>query len=122
MKAIVYQKYGPPEVLTLKDLPQPTPKNKEILVQIHATTVTSGDVRLRASDFPPAVWLLARLMFGLWAPRKQVLGHEFSGVVVAKGTAVTDFEIGDAVFGTTSNLSGGAYAAYIAVPQDGIVA
>lgn len=70
MKAIVYTKYGSPDVLKLMEIDKPIPKDNEILVKIHAATVTSGDVRLRASDFPPMYWLLARLIFGLFKPKK----------------------------------------------------
>ena len=118
MKAIVYKEYGPPEVLKLIDLEKPIPKSNEILVKIHATTVTSGDVRLRASDFPPLFWLPARLIFGLFRPKKQILGHELSGIVEAKGNEVTKFEIGDEIFGTTTMLKTGSYAEYVCLPQE----
>jgi len=118
MKAIVYKEYGPPEVLKLTNVEKPIPKNNEILVKIHATTVTSGDVRLRASDFPPLFWLPARLIFGLFKPKKQILGHELAGIVEAKGNKVTKFEIGDEVFGTTTMLKTGSYAEYICLPQE----
>ena len=81
MKAVVYEKYGLPKVLKLKDIKKPKPKDDEILVKIHAATVTSGDVRLRSSDFPPLFWLPARLIFGLFKPKKKILGHELAGLV-----------------------------------------
>ncbi len=118
MRAVVYSQYGPPEVLKLTEVDKPLPRKNEILVRIHATTVTSGDVRLRASDFPPLFWLPARLIFGLFKPKKKVLGHEFSGVVEAKGEAVDEYELGDAVFGTTTMLPYGSYADYICVPTE----
>ena len=71
MKAVLYEKYGPPNVLKLKSIEKPKPKTDEILVKIHATTVTSGDVRLRSSDFPPLFWLPARLIFGLFKTKKS---------------------------------------------------
>ena len=117
MKAMVYYKYGGPEVLTLVDVPKPIPKDNEVLIKVEATTVTSGDVRLRASDFPPLVWLPARFIFGLFRPRKRVLGHEFSGVVEGIGNFVTRFKKGDKVFGTTTMLRSGAHAEYISVPE-----
>ena len=117
MKAVVYEKYGPPEVLQVKDVEKPTPKEDEILVKIHAATVTSGDVRLRRSDFPPLFWLPARLIFGLFKPRKKILGHELAGVIEAVGKNVTTFKIGDSVFGTTTMLNTGSYAEYICLPQ-----
>ncbi len=118
MRAVVYSQYGPPEVLNFTEVDKPLPRKNEILVRIHATTVTSGDVRLRASDFPPLFWLPARLIFGLFKPKKKVLGHEFSGVVEAKGEAVDEYELGDAVFGTTTMLPYGSYADYICVPTE----
>jgi NADPH:quinone reductase-like Zn-dependent oxidoreductase len=118
MKAIVYTKYGSPGVLKLMEVDKPIPKDNEILVKIHAATVTSGDVRLRASDFPPLFWLPARLIFGLFIPKKKILGHEFSGVVEEKGKDVTKFNVGNEVFGTTTMLNTGSYAEYICLPQE----
>ena len=118
MKAILYHKYGDPDVLQLKEIPKPTPKNKELLVKLHATTVTSGDVRLRKSDFPPLFWLPARLIFGLFRPKKKILGHEWSGVVEAVGKEVSEYSPGDQVWGTTTMLPAGSYAEYICVPQE----
>jgi NADPH:quinone reductase-like Zn-dependent oxidoreductase len=117
MKAVVYEKYGLPEVLKLKDIEKPKPKNDEILVKIHAATVTSGDVRLRSSDFPPLFWLPARLIFGLFKPKKRILGHELAGIVEEIGKNVTKFNVGDSVFGTTTMLNTGSYAEYICLPQ-----
>ncbi len=117
MKAVLYTKYGPPEVLTATEIDKPTPKDDEILVKIHAATVTSGDVRLRGSDFPPLFWLPARLIFGLFKPKKKILGHELAGIIEDIGEKVTKFKIGDAVFGTTTMLNTGSYAEYICLPQ-----
>ncbi len=117
MKAVVYEKYGSPEVLQLKEIEKPKPKADEILVKVYATTVTSGDARLRSSDFPTLFWLPARLIFGLFKPRTQILGHELAGVIEEIGKDVTDFNIGDSVFGTTTMLNTGAYAEYICIPQ-----
>ena len=125
MRAAVYTEYGPPEVLKLTEVDKPRPKDNEILVKIHAATVTSGDVRLRSSDFPALFWLPARLIFGLFKPKKSILGHELSGVVEDKGKNVTKFNIGDHVFGTTTMLNAGSYAEYICLPQEwkhGVVA
>ena len=118
MKAVVYTKYGPPSVLTLVDIKKPQPKDDEILVKVCATTVTSGDVRLRSSDFPAGVWLLARLMFGLFKPKKTILGHEFSGIVEAVGKDVSTYKVGDEVFGTPTGLKTGTYIEYLCIPQD----
>ncbi|MFT4738804.1 MAG: NADPH:quinone reductase-like Zn-dependent oxidoreductase [Cyclobacteriaceae bacterium] len=117
MKAVVYTKYGSPYVLNPTEIEKPVPKDNEMLIKIHAATVTSGDARLRASDFPPLFWLPARLIFGLFAPKKQILGHEWSGVVEDKGKNITKFNLGDEVFGTTTMLKTGSYAEYICVPQ-----
>lgn len=125
MKAVMYSKYGPPSVLGLKEIEKPSPADNEILVKIHAATVTSGDVRLRSSDFPPLFWLPARLIFGLFGPKKKILGHELAGTVEAIGKNITKFNVGDAVFGTTTLLKTGSYAEYICLPQEwkyGVVA
>lgn len=125
MKAVIYKKYGPPEVVQQVELPVPKPKDREILVKILAATITAGDARLRASDFPTLFWLPARLIFGLFAPKKQILGHEFAGVVEATGKSVSKFQVGDAVFGTTTMLSSGSHAEFICVPEQwkqGVVA
>lgn len=125
MRAAVYQKYGPPEVLQLKNVDKPKPKDEEILVKIHAATVTSGDVRLRSSDFPPLFWLPARLLFGLFKPKKSILGHELAGVVEEIGSKVTKFKVGESVFGTTTMLNTGSYAEYVCLPQqwkNGVIA
>ncbi|MDT7829563.1 NAD(P)-dependent alcohol dehydrogenase [Pricia sp. S334] len=118
MKAAIYNKYGPPNVITLAEVEKPRPKDDEILIKIHAATVTSGDVRLRGSDFPPLFWLPARLIFGLFKPKKKILGHELAGSIEAVGKNVSKFKIGDHVFGTTTMLKKGSYAEYICLPQE----
>ena len=118
MKAAIYERYGPPEALQITELPKPIPRTNEMLVKICAATVTSGDVRLRAFDFPAIFWLPARLIFGLCKPNKKILGHELAGVVEAVGSDVTKFEVGDEIFGTTTMLKGGSYAQYICLPQE----
>ena len=117
MQAAIYKKYGPPEVVQLTDIPKPQPKANELLVKVHTATITAGDARLRASDFPTLFWLPARFIFGLFAPKKQVLGHEFAGVVEAIGAEITEYQVGDAVLGTTTMLRSGSHAEYICVPE-----
>lgn len=125
MKAVVYKKYGPPNVLEVTETARPHPKDNEMLVKIHSATVTSGDVRLRSSDFPPLIWLPARLLFGLFNPKKNILGHELAGTIDAIGKNVTKFKVGNHVFGTTTMLKTGSHAEYICLPEEwknGVVA
>lgn len=112
MKAAVFESYGPPEVLQIKDIPKPTPRENEVLVKVHACTVTSGDWRVRKAE--P---FLVRLMFGLTRPRVQVLGTEFAGVVEAVGAQVSLFKVGDAVFGE-SGFGMKANAEYLCLPEN----
>ncbi len=121
MKAVVCTRYGPPEVLVMRDLAKPVPADHEILVKVRAATVAAGDLRVRGFRFPLSVWLPVRALFGIRRPRKPVLGIELAGVVEATGRAVTRFRAGDAVFAAT--LSGcGAYAQYKCLAEEGPVA
>ncbi|HRJ30551.1 MAG TPA: NAD(P)-dependent alcohol dehydrogenase [Cyclobacteriaceae bacterium] len=116
MKAAVYTQYGAPEVLQLREVTKPEPRDNEILLRIKATAVNSGDVRLRRAD-PFAV----RFLFGLLKPKINVLGSVFSGEVESVGKLVKRFKVGDQVFGHT-DMSFGAYAEYICLSEDGTLA
>lgn len=118
MKAVVYEKYGAPEVLKLKDIAKPHPADNEILVKIKATTVTSGDVRLRSSNFPAVAWLMVRMMYGFFKPKKTILGHEFSGIVEQVGKSVKNYQVGDEVIGTPTLLKTGTYTEYLSIPEN----
>ncbi len=117
MKAIIYTQYGSADVLHLAEVPKPTPKEDEVLIKIHAATVTTGDVNMRGFTFvPPGFGPLPRLMFGLRAPKKQILGVELAGEIEAVGQNVTRFKPGDQVFGINS-AHVGAYAEYVCWPE-----
>jgi len=119
MKAIVCTKYGPPEVLQLREVEKPVPKDNEVLVRIHASTVTSGDIRLRSFTWAPWFWLPGRIMYGLIKPRKKIPGNELSGVIETIGKDVIHFKKGDQIFGITWTTSfGGANAEYICLREN----
>ena len=119
MKAFFYKTYGPPEVLHLEEFPKPIPGNSELLIKVHASTVSTGITWLRKGEYPgnKLFTLLLRLQFGIFKPKLPILGCEFSGVVEAIGKDVKQFKKGDAVYGTTTGLKNGAYADYVCVPE-----
>jgi len=121
MKAIVCTKYGPPDVLQLKEVEKPTPKDNEVLIRVHATTVTSGDVWIRSSTYSPWFWLPGRIMYGIRKPRKTIPGNELAGEIESVGKDVRQFKKGDQIFGIFWGTSfGGANAEYTCLPEDGV--
>ena len=112
MKAIVYEKYGPPEVLKLKHVPKPIPKDNEVLIKVYAATVTAGDCEMRRFDLPKWIWLPIRLYMGLISPRIKILGQELAGEIEAVGKEVKVYEEGDQIYAPT-DMKFGAYAEYL---------
>ncbi|MCA0754814.1 NAD(P)-dependent alcohol dehydrogenase [Paenibacillus sp. N4] len=121
MKAIICTRYGPPDVLEVKEVHKPAPKDHEVLVKVYATTVTSGDCRVRSFNSPLLYWIPMRLFLGLSKPRKPILGVELAGVVVETGSKVTRFKKGDQIFAMTG-MRFGAYAEYTCLSENGLVA
>jgi len=127
MKAIICTKYGPPEVLQIQEIEKPTPKDNEVLVKVHATTVHIGDSKVRRLEpgmgpvkdffFKP----MMRIMLGFRGPRKKILGMELSGKIESIGKVVTHFKPGDEVF-ASCDMNFGAYAQFVCLPEKGIIA
>ncbi len=122
MKAIVATKYGGPDVLQLKEVEKPAPKDNEILIKVHATTVTAGDFRMRSFTVPLLFWLPARLTLGITKPKQPIYGMELAGEVEAVGKGVTRFQPGDQVFASVLEHNFGVYAEYKCMPEGGMVA
>lgn len=121
MRAIVYEKYGPPSVLGLREVATPRPGDGEVLVAVQATTVSSGDTRRRALRVPRGLGLLSRLALGVFRPRERILGMELSGVVVEVGKGVTRWRVGARVFGAMEERAG-AYVGFRVFREDGPLA
>jgi NADPH:quinone reductase-like Zn-dependent oxidoreductase len=113
MRAVVHDRYGPPNVLRVAEVERPVPKDDEVLVRVHASTVTRTDTGLRSLEYP-----FSRLMTGVRRPKRTIAGMEFAGGVEDVGAAVTEFQVGDDVFG----IAGGANAEYVTVRESGVIA
>lgn len=121
MKAIVASKFGGPEVLQLRQVDKPMPKDNEILVKVRATTVSAGDIRMRSLNVPLLFWLPARLTLGFTKPKHPIYGMELAGDVEAVGKGVTRFKVGEPVFASTLAENFGGYAEYKCLPETGLV-
>jgi len=122
MKAIIWTKYGPPDVLQLMEVEKPTPGDGEVLVKIYATTVRAGDCEMRSLKIPVEFRLIMRIYVGLVKPKRiTILGQELAGEIESVGKNVTGFKEGDQVFGR-AGISFGAYAEYICLPETGALA
>lgn len=118
MKAMVYDRYGPPDVLRAEDIPRPVPAVGEVLVRVRAGSVSTADWRMRAAAYPGILWLPGRLMTGLFRPRHRVLGVDFAGEIAAVGPGAGRFSPGARVFGFCGR---GAHAEYLAMPEDAAI-
>ncbi len=122
MKAAIVSRYGSPDVIRFTELPDPATAPGEVLVRIRATTVSSGDARVRGFNVPGIFWLPAKLALGIFRPRRRVLGTEFAGVVESTAPDVTRFVPGDRVFGMASfSKPAGTHAQLIAISADGLI-
>lgn len=121
MRAAVYERYGPPEVVAIRDVPTPIPKDDEVLIRTHATTVSTGDWRVRSLTLPPGFGAFGRLAFGIRRPRQPILGTELSGVIEAVGKDVSAFKVGDEVF-AFGDAAMRCHAEFRTIPASGLVA
>jgi len=116
MKAIIHTRYGPPEVLQLADVPKPSPKENEVLIKVHATTVNRTDCGFRSAEY-----FISRFFSGLFRPKNQILGNEFAGEIVETGSSVTSFQLGARVFGFNDQTFD-AHAEYMVMAENGSMA
>jgi NADPH:quinone reductase-like Zn-dependent oxidoreductase len=121
MKAAVYRRFGPPEVVQVEETRKPTPKAGEVLIHVHASTVSAADYRARSRDIPGGLSVLAAFGIGLFRPSRHILGMDVAGVIEAVGADVTAFAPGDRVIAMLGGKFGG-HAEYVCVPQDGAIA
>jgi NADPH:quinone reductase-like Zn-dependent oxidoreductase len=124
MKAAVYERFGPPEVVVIRDIEKPIPKDDEVLVRVHATTVSRGDVRMRSLDVLGSMItrFLARLYLGPMKPRRPILGMQLAGDIEAVGQNVTMFKVDDQIFASTYGSGFGGHAEYKCLPEDEVIA
>lgn len=122
MKAIIYERYGAPEVLRIQHIEKPVPGENEILIKVQAATVTAGDTRMRSFTVPAWQWIFARIYLGIFKPKRPVLGMELSGKIDSVGKNVKRFRVGDEVYASTLHLNFGSYAEYKCIPEAGAVA
>lgn len=120
MKAVVYHRYGGPDVVGLADVPKPVAKDNEVLVRIHATTVSAGDWRARTLHLPGGFAFLGRPVFGFFGPRQPILGTEFAGTIESVGKTVSRYKAGDEVFGFTGGRYG-CHAQFRTMAEDGLL-
>ena len=119
MKAVICTRYGPPEVLQIQEVAKPIPKDNEVLIKVHATSVTAGDIRIRSYTYARWFWLPGRFMFGITKPRKTIPGDEIAGEIESVGKDVKIFKKGDHVFGINCSFGfGGGNAEYKCLPEE----
>jgi NADPH:quinone reductase-like Zn-dependent oxidoreductase len=121
MQAAVYRKFGGPEVVHIEDVPRPTPAPNEVLIRVHASTVSVADYRSRSKDLPRGMGFFGPLSLGIFGPRKPILGMDVAGIIEQVGSAVTRFSVGDKVIAMRGSRFGG-HAEYAVMPETGTIA
>jgi NADPH:quinone reductase-like Zn-dependent oxidoreductase len=120
MKAIMFHRYGSPDVLTIEEVEVPQPNPKEVIIKVNASSVIAGDCEMRRFDLPPWIWLPIRVYMGLFKPRIKILGQEFAGEVWDTGSSVEKYKAGDRVFGPTT-MKFGAHAEFICMSEKDVI-